>query len=460
MLWNASVINGYAIEASGGRLGTVSDFLFEDASWMICWLVVDTGNWLSGRKVLLPPSVLGQPDAGLRQIPVKLTMQQVKDSPDVDTDRPMSRQLEIHVYDYYGWDPYWGTGYMSHRPMAAPFAAPPFLSGSMPRDLVGVDASRNQSDPHLRSMVPTMKARQTPQQRDPLEARLAKASGSIRPSSWLPPQWGEVPRIRLGKQRINVLWAIPLAFVVLVLGIAVCQELFESPWFQQFLARYPGIPISAQVHTGYPLWLRLQHFLNLFFMAFIIRSGIQILADHPRLYWNRDCTPETEWFRFQHAVPMDRVWTSKDDSVTLPKWLGIPGIRHSVGPARWWHFSVNLVWVLNGAAFYWMLFATDQWLRLVPTTWAIFPNALSMVIQYWSLHFPMDQSWTRYDALQQLTYFFTVFIAAPVQIGTGLMQSPAIANKIGWLGRPFTGRWRERCISSGFYGLCCSSWST
>jgi hypothetical protein len=62
MLWYASVINGYAIEASDGRLGTVSDFLFEDTSWMIRWLVVDTGHWLSGRKVHLPPSVLEQPD--------------------------------------------------------------------------------------------------------------------------------------------------------------------------------------------------------------------------------------------------------------------------------------------------------------------------------------------------------------------------------------------------------------
>jgi hypothetical protein len=62
MLWNASAINGYAIESSNGRLGTVSDLLFEDAGWAIRWLVVDTGNWLPGRKVLLPLSALGQPD--------------------------------------------------------------------------------------------------------------------------------------------------------------------------------------------------------------------------------------------------------------------------------------------------------------------------------------------------------------------------------------------------------------
>ena len=150
MLWYASVINGYAIEANDGRLGTVGDFLFEDTSWMIRWLVVDTSNWLSGRKVLLPPSVMEQPDAERRQFPVKLTMQQVKDSPDVDTDRPVSRQLESNIYNHYAWDPYWASGYMLGA-IATPFAAPPFLSGPRPRDLVGVDA-RTDEDPHLRSI--------------------------------------------------------------------------------------------------------------------------------------------------------------------------------------------------------------------------------------------------------------------------------------------------------------------
>jgi DMSO/TMAO reductase YedYZ molybdopterin-dependent catalytic subunit/thiosulfate reductase cytochrome b subunit len=312
-------------------------------------------------------------------------------------------------------------------------------------------------------------------QTDSLEARVSKASGSIRPSSWLSPQWGEVPRLRVGKRWVNVLWAVPIAFVVLILGIAVCEGVYATPWFHGFLTRYPGIPKAATaVTTGFPLWLRVQHFLNMLFMFFIIRAGLQILADHPRLYWNRDCTPDTDWFRFLHSVPKDRVWrckkdvdgrkvktldvlvppgqvwTSKSDSVTIPGWLGIPGVRHTVGPARWWHFSFNLFWVLNGAIFYVMLFVSNQWLRLVPTTWTVFPNALSMLIQYWSLSFPVDHSWTNYNALQQLTYFVTVFIAAPIQIGTGLMQSPAIANKLGWLGRPFN---RQRARTVHFFGL-------
>src|SRR5580698_6791104 len=125
MLWNASAINGYAIAASDGQIGTVSDFLFDDISWLVRWLVVDTGDWLSGRKVLLPPSVLGHVDSTGEKFSVTLTMQQVKDSPEIDTDRPVSRQMETRVYDHYGWSPYWGYmsgyGYMPGSGMASPY---------------------------------------------------------------------------------------------------------------------------------------------------------------------------------------------------------------------------------------------------------------------------------------------------------------------------------------------------
>jgi DMSO/TMAO reductase YedYZ molybdopterin-dependent catalytic subunit len=89
---------------------------------------------------------------------------------------------------------------------------------------------------------------------------------------------------------------------------------------------------------------------------------------------------------------------------------------------------------MNGIALYVLLFATDQWLRVVPLTWQVFPNALSTAIQYASLNFPVDQGWTRYNALQQLSYFITVFVAAPLSIATGLLQSPAISNRLGLLG--------------------------
>ncbi|MGH9490136.1 MAG: molybdopterin-dependent oxidoreductase, partial [Terriglobales bacterium] len=207
----------------------------------------------------------------------------------------------------------------------------------------------------------------------------------------------------------------------------------------------------AIVRSGFPGWLRWQHLLNLFFIFFIIRAGIQILADHPRLYVNRDSTPNTEWFRFQAAVPADRYWTAKDDAVTIPGWLGIPGIRHSVGLARWWHFGCDMLWVINGVVFYVLLFTTGQWRRLVPMSWAVFPNAVSTAYQYLSLHFPANHGWLYFNSLQQLAYFITVFIAAPLAVATGLMQGPAIANHAGVFGRHFN---RQMARSLHFIILC------
>ena len=153
MLWNASAINGYAIVASDGRLGTVSDFLFDDASWLVRWLVVDTGKWLSGRKVLLPPSALGHPDIEAREFSVRLTKQQVKNSPDIATDRPVSRQMETNTYDYYGWSPYWGAGFYmgGYGYVGGAMAVPPYRH-SRRREEEIADTQRDDDDPHLRSI--------------------------------------------------------------------------------------------------------------------------------------------------------------------------------------------------------------------------------------------------------------------------------------------------------------------
>ena len=292
---------------------------------------------------------------------------------------------------------------------------------------------------------------QTQQLENRLETSLSDARDHVHLGTWMPPETGVVPRLRLGRRWINILWAIPLVVILLILGIAIAQQLRTMPAIQAFIQQYPGDTSSRTVTTGFPLWLRLLHFFNIFFMFFIIRAGIQILADHPRLYLRRDSTPGTEWFRFRNDVPRDRWWTSKDDSVSLPKWLGIPGIRHSVGLARWWHFSFDLLWVLNGLIFYVLLFTTGQWQRLVPANWAVFPNALSTAIQYLSLNFPVDHSWTNYNGLQQLAYFITVFIAAPLAVMSGLMQGPAIANKLGWFARVFN---RQVARTIHFIVLC------
>ena len=273
---------------------------------------------------------------------------------------------------------------------------------------------------------------------EPLRARLSDADDRIRLNHWMPPQQGIFPRIRVGSRWINTLWALPIGAAALLCLVALAQSLRELPSVRPSFGTIPASRNRRRRSTpGFPWWLQLQHFLNMFFMLFIMRAGLQILADHPRLYWGRDCTPGSDWFRFQVPVPKGRIWTAKDDSVTLPTWLGIPGLRHTLGLSRWWHFSVNLLWLINGVAFYVLLFSTDQWRRLVPMTWEVFPAALSTAIQYASLNFPVDEGWTRYNGLQQLSYFITVFVAAPVSIATGLMQSPAISNALGWFGRLF-----------------------
>lgn len=248
------------------------------------------------------------------------------------------------------------------------------------------------------------------------------------------------PALRLGRHWVSAWWLVPIGLAGMLLVVAVAQELRQFDWMQQFIARYPGEGgFAPAVTSGFPAWLRWQHLFNIILMMFIIRSGLQILADHPRLYLNSGCRPGTEWLRLRGPVPADRmdkndpsrVWTSKDDTTSLPKWLGIPGIRHSIGLARWWHFSFDLLWLLNGVAFYVLLFSTDQWQRIVPQSLSVFPNALSTAVQYASLNFPIDHGFVYYNGLQILAYFITVFIAAPLAFLTGLLQAPAVAARFG-----------------------------
>ena len=243
---------------------------------------------------------------------------------------------------------------------------------------------------------------------------------------------GIAPRVRVGRGKwFNLLWLLPIGFVVLIVAVAIAKGLRSDPSIQRFIKQYPGTiqPSATEAATGFPAWARWQHFFNLFFLLFIIRSGIQILSDHPRLYWTRHSTPGRDWFRIQKPVPSDPLWTAKQDSISLPSQVGLPGLRHSIGLARWWHLGVDALWLLNGVIFYVLLFTTARWERLVPTSWDVFPNALSVLIQYFSLNWPTESGWTAYNALQLIAYFITVFVAAPLALITGLGMSPALSAR-------------------------------
>jgi DMSO/TMAO reductase YedYZ molybdopterin-dependent catalytic subunit/thiosulfate reductase cytochrome b subunit len=271
-------------------------------------------------------------------------------------------------------------------------------------------------------------------------SELTRGEDVVDVATWagsIPAASGVAPRVRLASKWFNVLWLFPIGFVVLLACVAAAKGLRGMPSVQRFIERYPGttLPTQPDATTGLPSWVRWQHFFNLFFMIFIIRSGIQILADHPRLYWTRHCTPGREWFRIQNPVPADPLWTAKQDSIGLPRQVGLPGIRHSIGLARWWHLGVNMLWLLNGLVFYVLLFVTPQWQRLVPTSWTVFPNALSVAIQYLSLGWPRNNSWAAYNGMQLLAYFVTVFVAAPLALITGLGMSPALSTRFKRISR-------------------------
>jgi hypothetical protein len=110
---------------------------------------------------------------------------------------------------------------------------------------------------------------------DPLRASLSDADDRLLVNRWMPPQRGIAPRIRIGRRWINTLWGFPIGAAALLCMIALAQSLRELPSVTAFIQRHPGIAQSApSVDSGFPWWLELQHFLNMFFM----RAGLQILA--------------------------------------------------------------------------------------------------------------------------------------------------------------------------------------
>lgn len=153
MLFAISVLKGYAVAASDGEIGTVSDFLFDDQSWKIRWLVVDTGAWLPGRKVLVHASAMASPDPEREQLPVQLTKAQVESGPDILEHQPVSRKMEAHLYDYYGWDPNWGSSYFGPGAMTSPLSSPPLVGEVAVAEETETELQADDADAHLQSVV-------------------------------------------------------------------------------------------------------------------------------------------------------------------------------------------------------------------------------------------------------------------------------------------------------------------
>jgi uncharacterized protein YrrD len=148
MLHSAKELRGLAISATDGDLGTIDDLYFDDAQWTIRYLVVDTGGWLSGRNVLIPIHSLQGTDWADEVLQVNLSKQQIKDSPDVDTAKPVSRQHETDLHNHYGYPYYWVGPYLWGATVLPTLVeAEPFGDMNRPR----IKHEREHQDPHLRS---------------------------------------------------------------------------------------------------------------------------------------------------------------------------------------------------------------------------------------------------------------------------------------------------------------------
>ncbi|MDF1479321.1 cytochrome b/b6 domain-containing protein [Leifsonia sp. H3M29-4] len=197
---------------------------------------------------------------------------------------------------------------------------------------------------------------------------------------------------------VALLWLGPIAIVFAAAAVLLANILRDVPAVQDFMTTYPGeyhLPEGAPV--GFPAWLAWQHFLNVFFLLLIVRTGWQVrTTTRPPAYWTRN-----------NAGPIKTKYPPTKISLSL-----------------WLHLSLDVLWVANGVLFVVLLFVSGQWMRIIPTSWEVFPNAVSVAIQYASLNWPTENGWVNYNSLQQLAYFATVFIAAPLAIVSGFRMSP------------------------------------
>ncbi len=197
---------------------------------------------------------------------------------------------------------------------------------------------------------------------------------------------------------------------------------------------------------AFPVWLRAAHWINVLFLGFMIRSGIQILAALPKLYRNDHATPGTEWLKFTHKkLPAGRLWISLEEEIEVPMVLAQPG-GNNLGMGRHWHFFAAIFWIGNGVVYVALLAASGEWRRLLPTSLSIVPDAWHTFTTYATFHLSSAGASHPYDPLQQLAYAGVVFLLAPLLIATGAAQSPAIAARFPWYTRIFGGRQSARSL--------------
>jgi PRC-barrel domain len=147
MLKDAKELKGLKLHAHDGEFGKIKDLYFDDTTWVVRYLVADTGSWLPGRKVLISPFAVQKIRSDGHGVEVSLSKKQIEESPSIEMDMPVSRQFEMEYYEYYNWPVYW-SGPLSWGPIPCPDGLSP---GAVPVPPPS-STQTHHGDPHLRSV--------------------------------------------------------------------------------------------------------------------------------------------------------------------------------------------------------------------------------------------------------------------------------------------------------------------
>ncbi|WP_223246389.1 cytochrome b/b6 domain-containing protein [Micrococcus luteus] len=206
--------------------------------------------------------------------------------------------------------------------------------------------------------------------------------------------------------------AVASVVVLALLAVLAGRWLRSLDPVADFIATYDGHPVLPEgTPEGMPWWMGWQHFLNMFLMVLIIRTGLQI---------RHETRPPANFTPTKDGLFSARGNTPKKFSLTI-----------------WMHQALDALWLLNGVIFVVLLIATGHWARIVPTDPHVFQHAVSAGIQYLSLDWPTENGWVHYNALQMLSYALVVFVAAPLAALTGWRMSSWFPTEATGLNRAF-----------------------
>ena len=197
---------------------------------------------------------------------------------------------------------------------------------------------------------------------------------------------------------------------------------------------------------GFPWWLRVEHFFNIIFISFLVRSGIEILGTYPKLYRSQHNVSGTSWAQFTiQEQPKHKYYTVGGEYDDYSPRISLPG-RGLLGLGRYWHFITVTGFVASWVIYFVLLIGTGQWRRYVPTSFDVFGQAWNDMLAYLAFTIPEPINGAVFNGIQQLTYGGVILILTPLVIITGAFQSPAIANHFSRITRAVGGRQVIRSI--------------